>query len=171
MMNWLTKLKISMALDERRPLPRRVVRAVERSPEVRRFAENAAKLDKELKNTQPVTEPPAALHASILRAVRSDGSPAESAGEKFFSRLIPISALGLVLLLGVLSGNFLAHRPATGPVTNELPSLGVASSTLDVGGELVQAGPSAVLAPLSDEMLRLNRDLTNAQNYLLASLP
>jgi len=42
---------------------------------------------------------------------------------------------------------------------------------LEVGGEMARAAPSAVVTPLADELKNINRDLDNAAQFLLASLP
>lgn len=194
MKTWFIKLRISNAFDEGKPLPPSVQRAEANSAELRRFAENTAALDEALKNTRPAPTAPAGLHAAILRAVRSAESAgsAESSGwEKFQQRLIPVSALGLLMILCLLgTDRFYCQPPVSGtgvpPVSlhSEMApgsethgqdvratSLALASTTLETGDELLQAAPTATLAPLSDEMRRLDRDVTNAQNYLLASLP
>ena len=194
MKTWFTKWKISNALDEGKPLPPSVQRAMANSAELRRFAENTAALDETLKNTRPAPTAPSGLHAAVLRAVRSaeNAGAAEFSGwEKFRQRLIPVSALGLLMILGLLgTDRYFRPPPVSGtgvsPVSlhSEMApgsethgqdaratTLALASSTLETGDELVQTAPTAALAPLSDEMLRLNRDVINAQNYLLASLP
>ena len=174
MKTWFIKLRISNALDEGKPLPQSIKRAMANSAELRRFAENTAALDETLKNTRPAPAAPAGLHAAILRAVRSAESVerAESSGwEKFRQRLIPVSALGLLMILGLLGTDRFYRQPAVVAPPASSSSFALASTTLETGDELVQAAPTAALAPLSDEMRRLDRDVTNAQNYLLASLP
>lgn len=171
---WLTKLRISNTLDGDKPLPPSIQRALATSPELRHFAENVASLDKALKNTRPAPAAPAGLHAAILRAVCSAETTgvAETSGwEKFWQRLVPVSALGLLILLGVLGVGRFFRTPPVVPSSASSPSLALAGSTLETGDELVRTAPSAAFSPLSDEMRRLNRDLTSAQNYLLASLP
>lgn len=169
---WLTKWRISNALDERKTASPPVARELARSAELRRFAENAAAVDQALKNTRPATAAaPPWLHEGILRAVRSAEAGSASGWQKYRSRFIPAGALGLVILLGVIGDRSLFRSPSTvAPAAGRSP-LAIVSSTLETGSELMQAAPSAALSPLSDEMARLNHDLTNAQNYLLASLP
>jgi len=57
------------------------------------------------------------------------------------------------------------------PETHESKSLIAAASALEVGGQVTHTLPSAVVAPLSDELQGLNQDLDNAAQYLLASMP
>ena len=171
MKTWLTKWRISNALDKRKPLPPAVERALAESAELRRFAANAAAVDQALAKTRPEPTDPASLHAAIMRAVRSAETSEPSGWQNFWPRLIPASALTLLILLSVFGVQHFSRPPAaTSPVT-ETSSLAIASSALETGGNLVRAMPGVALSPLSDEMIRLNRDLTNAQNYLLASLP
>jgi hypothetical protein len=171
MKTWLTKWRISNALDERKPLPPAVERAMAGSAELRRFAVNAATVDQALTKTRHQPTAPASLHAAIMRAVRSSGSSDHSGWQNFWPRLIPASALTLLILLSVFGVHWFSRPPANLSPVAEASSLAMASSALEIGGNLVRAMPGEALSPLSDEMIRLNRDLTNAQNFLLASLP
>ena len=171
MKSWLTKFRISSAIDERKPLPPTFARAVAQSAELRRFVENMAVLDEALKTARPTPVASASLHAGILRAIQSAEAADTDGWEQFQSRLIPASALGLVILIGV----FGVVRPYRSLETVSLapgsPTVAVVSTALETGGEIVRTVPSITVSPLSDELARLNRDVTNAQNYLLASLP
>ena len=80
-----------------------------------------------------------------------------------------IAALIASLRVNPTAAIHFSRQPNTGHI--ESSSLAAASSALDLGGKLVREMPDAALSPLSDEMQRLNRDLTNAQQFLLASLP
>lgn len=171
MKTWLTKWRISNALDERKPLPPAVERALAESAELRRFAADAAAVDQTLTKTRPEPTAPASLHASIMRAVHSAESSEHPGWQNFWPRLIPASALALLILLSIFGVHRFSHPAAVISPVAETSSLAIASSALETGGNLVRAMPGAALSPLSDEMVRLNRDLTNAQNYLLASLP
>lgn len=171
MKTWLTKFRISNALDEPRKLPPLVEHDIARSAELKGFANGVMALDEELKNTKPVQAAPESLHAAILFAMRSAEANAKRGQTENWPKLIPVSALGAVIVMGLLAGRVVSHSPIQAAGDNGAPSLALASSTLETGGKLVQTMPGAVLSPLSDEMARLNRDLTNAQNYLLASVP
>jgi len=44
-------------------------------------------------------------------------------------------------------------------------------SALEFGGTLIREAPDVALSPLSDELQRLNRNLADTGQFLLASLP
>ena len=93
-------------------------------------------------------------------------------GHPLFSIFHPRSMVAAsIFLLGVFAAIHFSRQPDAGSGHSESSSLAAASSALDLGGKLVREMPDAALSPLSDEMQRLNRDLTNAQKFLLASLP
>ena len=171
MKTWLTKLKISNALDDRKPLPPDVERAVAESAELRRFADNSADLDRAFKKSRPAPQTSARLHATIMRAVRSAESAPAFDWQKIWPRLIPATALALLVLLGVFGASHFSRQPTVVLQPVGMSSLADASSALEMSGKLVRELPDAALSPLNDEMLRLNRDLTSVQNFLLASLP
>ena len=171
MKTWLTKFRISNALDNRKSLPPAVERAVAQSEELRRFAEIAADVDQALKNSRPVPEISASLHAAIMRAVRAAEPEPAYDWQKIWPRLIPATALALLVLLGIFGASNYSRQRAAILQPTELSSLAVASSVLETGGQLIQEMPDAALSPLSDEMQRLNRDLDGAKKFLLASLP
>ena len=171
MKTWLTKFRISNALDNRKSLPPAVESAVAQSEEVRRFAEIAADLDQALKNSRPAPQTAAPLHAAIMRAVwAAEPEPADD-WQKIWPRLIPATTLALLVLLGIFGASNFFRHPATILQPAELSSLAVASSVMETGGKLVREMPDAALSPLSEEMQRLNLDLASAQKFLLASLP
>jgi hypothetical protein len=171
MKTWLAKLKISNALDDRKPLPPAVARAVAESDELRRFADGSADLDRAFKQSRPEPQTSAALHAAIMHAVRAAEPTAAFDWQKLWPRLIPAAALALLVLLGAFEASRLARQPAAVLSLAGRKSLADASSAVEKSGKLVREFPDAALSPLNDEMLRLNRDLTGVQNFLLASLP
>ena len=171
MKTWLTKFRISNTLDTGKPWPPAVQRAVAQSEELRHFAENAAALHQALKNSQPEPAVSASLHTSIMRAVRTAEPTPVFSWQIFWPRLIPVSALVVLVFIGVFAVNNFSRHPDAGSKHVESSSLAAASSALDLGGKLVREMPDAALSPLSDEMQRLNHNLASAQKFLLASLP
>ena len=169
MRTWLTKLKISHALDQRKPLPPAAQQAIVRSTDLRQFTENVLAVDRALKKNIPAPAPEN-LHAGIMRAVRSAESAPDSGWKIWRAQLIPASALGVLLLL-VAFGMLRSARQVRVAAPDKAASLALASATLDAGRALVRTAPEAALDPLATEMRRLNRDLENAQNYLLAAIP
>jgi len=171
MKSWLTKFKISNALNERKPMPPAVAQAIARSVELRRFVENSNALDHALKVRLPKSGASAPVHASIMRAVRAAGHAPVAETQSLWPRWIPVS----VPILLVLLGGFLAIEFFQNPNNRIQPGnshgLAAASSALELGGNLVREAPAIALAPLSEEMQRLDRDLVNTKEFLLACLP
>ena len=171
MKTWLTKLRISNALDDRKPLPPALERSVAQSQELRRFVDDSAGLDRALKNSRPAPETSASLHAAIMRAVRSAECEPAFHWQTIWPRLIPAAGLTLLVVLGIFGASHFSREPAAVSPPVGRPSLADASSALETGGRLVREMPDAVLSPLNEEMRRLDRDLSDVQNFLLASLP
>ena len=171
MKTWLARWKISTALDDRKPLPPAVERAVAESEELRRFADNSADLDRALKKSQPEPETSTTLHAAIMRAVRSAEPARTFDWQKIWPRLIPAAGLTLLVVLGIFGASHFSREPTAVSPPLGRPSLADASSALETGGRLVREMPDAALSPLNEEMRRLDRDLSNVQKFLLASLP
>ena len=78
-----------------------------------------------------------------------------------------LPALAVVVLLAIW---WVARGPVR-PAVQDTQSLAAATTALDLGGEMARAVPSAVVSPLSNELERLNRDLNNTAQFVLASLP
>jgi hypothetical protein len=68
MKTWLTKFKISNALDAGKPLPERLRRKIAADAELERFVDCAESLGRSLRNAA-IAAPP--LHEGIMRGVRS----------------------------------------------------------------------------------------------------
>lgn len=167
----LTKWKISNTLDGRKPLPPAVERSVAQSEELRRFAKNSADLDRAFKKSRPEPQTSAGLHAAIMRAVRAAEPTAAFDWQALWPRLVPATVLALLVVLGIFGATHFSRERAARSQPVGPSSFADASSAVETGGKLVRELPEAALSPLNDEMLRLNRDLANAQEFLLASLP
>ncbi len=171
MMSWLSQFRLSNALDSRGPLSRELQEGVEPSDELSAFHQDATALARKLKQTAPGKEPPPGLHSEIMRAVRASGkgrmrgSPRLDASA-WMARWwgVPASAALLVLLLW-----WIPQLERQGQTT--APALHTAAEILDLSDGLTQAAPVTALAPLSEELDRLNRDLGNAAETFLASVP
>jgi hypothetical protein len=79
-------------------------------------------------------------------------------------------AAALVLTL-VLGGGWLTRRQPAPPPPTAAQALSAPAAALDWSAEMSRTVPAAVVAPLSDELERVNRDLENTADFLLASLP
>ena len=124
-------------------------------------------LDRALRETAPTLKTPPSLHSSIMRAVRAAERPAEGPRGWSFPKWLPAPAL---VALALLVTWYVRLGPVRPPAPNP-QSLAAATTALEMGGQMAQAMPSAVVAPLADELERLNRDLANTAQFLLASLP
>jgi hypothetical protein len=84
-------------------------------------------------------------------------------------RWAPASTLAGLLILSVL---WLNHRPPapTTPALNANPQ-SLTQDVLEVGEQMASTMPDALLAPLSEELQRLNRDLDQTGQFFLTSLP
>ena len=167
MKSWITRFRISAALDADQQPSAGLRRWPGASADLRAIEQEMVDLDRALKETAPKAEAPVWLHGSIMQAVRAAQSPVTAERRPNLLRWLPAPALALMLLLAT----FLAmHRPARTPEQNA-QSLAAATSALHFGNQMVQTMPSAMVAPLSDELIRLNRDLGKTAQFLLASLP
>jgi hypothetical protein len=171
MKSWLIQLKISNALNDRRPLAPAVERAITRSEEARLVAGHCSALDQTLKSQLPRPEAPASLHASIMRAVRAARYAPVAENQPRWLRWIPVSSLVLLALLGVVATVHFSRNPGARLQPADSHTLSAAVSALEAGGSLARQAPAAAISPLSDEMERLDRDLANAEQFLSASLP
>lgn len=149
----------------RRSLQRRIAA----TEELRRFEQGAIELDRALKESLPAPSVPRALHSSIMHAVRHTGVPRAARPFAVRERFAAPALAGLVLLAFCWS----LYRPLHPPIApSAQPQPLVAASTdIELSTDLARAIPAAVLSPLSDELERLNLDLDNAEQFLLASLP
>jgi hypothetical protein len=132
------------------------------------FNREMAALDCVLKRTAPRPQAPPSLHDSIMRSVRAAERPAaDGRREWIFLRWLPVP-VAMVITLAVIWPQ--AQDTVRLPSKSAQP-LAVANTALRVGGEMARAVPSAVVAPLTDELQKLNQDLNNTAQFLLASLP
>ncbi len=167
MKSWLAKMRISAALDSGRQPPAWLQRWVRRSRELRRFEQAMMTLDQALKQTVPKPEAPASLHHSIMQAVPGTSRLAATEPRLTFLHWAPLPALVLIMLLGAW---WFLHRPPTQPAPSA-QTLAAAATALELGGQIPETVPPVVVAPLSDELERLHRDLDSTAQFLLASLP
>jgi hypothetical protein len=167
MKSWFARLKISTALDDSRKPSGSLPVKVSHSEELRGFEQEMAALDRALKDSSPKVQVPASLHRSIMRGVAAARRPAGAQPWLAFLRWLAVPAAAVVALLVVWQ----ASRGPVQPAAPAMESLAAAARTLEMGDRMAQKVPSVMVAPLSDELERLNRDLDNTAEFLLASLP
>ena len=164
---WFTKARISATLDAGKKPSAWLRRSISGSDELRSFEQEMTALDRALKHTVPRPETPPSLHRSIMQAVRAANRPAPARRQLAVLRWLPAPALAVLVLLAIW---WVTRGPVRPPV-QDTQSLAAATTALDLGSQMAQAVPSAVVAPLSNELEQLNRDLNNTAEFLLASLP
>jgi hypothetical protein len=159
-----SQYRISAALDAAQPLSPRLQQKVANNDELRRYAQSLSALDRDLRKSVPQAEPSPALHTSIMCAVRRSARPAVAVRHPSVLRWLPAPALA-----ALLCAFWVWHRAsAPAPSRSALES---ASMALAASGEIVQAAPGTAMGPLTEEWQRLNKDLDNTAQFLLATLP
>ena len=166
MKSWIAKLRISMALDADQPSSARRHRKPSASAELRGIEQEMMALDRALKETAPRAEAPASLHQSIMQAVRAANRPAAAPRQPSVLRWVPVPVFAVMVVLGVV---WMLQSPVRTVQTGQ--PLAASTTALQLGNQMVRTMPTAVVAPLSDEWERLNRDLDKTAQFLLASLP
>lgn len=160
---WLTKYRIASALDAGKPLSPGLRQKIDSSPEIRSFFESASALRQKLKSP-PRGSDPAALHTSIMRAIKTAARPAEP-----LRRAPRLAWLPVPLAAGVIAvAIWLSVREPVSAPDNVLEKAAVA---LHTGQELAQRLPSTVTAPLDQELLQLDTDIAQTTEFLMASVP
>jgi ferric-dicitrate binding protein FerR (iron transport regulator) len=161
MKSWLAKFRISTALDAGEPLPKSLRRAIAADPELERFTRRTESLGRSLRRP-PLAD--ASMHDSIMRAVRAaarEQQPRRVPGVAWLAVSASVAALVVVCLwIGI-------HRSAQ-PGGQ---SLNGAAMVLEMGERMPDTMPALVMAPLSDEWARVDHDLQNTKQVLLASFP
>jgi hypothetical protein len=161
MKSWLAKFRISAALDAGKPMSESLRQKVTADPELERFARRAEVLGQALRNA-PLVE--ASQHDSIMRAVRATArreQPRRAPALSWLAASVAVAALTLVCLWTAF------HRPAK-PAR---PSLDGAVMVLEMSERMPGTMPKMMMAPLSDEWARVDRDLQDTTQVLLASFP
>ena len=156
MKSWLTKFKISAALDGGKPLSNRLRKVIANTEELHRFEQSALNLESALRASRPAAEAPTFIHDSIMRAVEAASYHAPTPRR---ISLPWLTAPGAAILL--LGGWWLLHRPLPGPshaIANSQP-LAVVATALEAGNEMTRSLPVAVVTPLSEELDRVSLDL------------
>jgi hypothetical protein len=133
-------------------------------------------LDHALLNSRPEIRMPSGLHSAIMdeiRASRIVQRPPQRDRSSWLMALrwLPASAVASLALLALW---WTVHHgssvPSPQPSPNQDPVLALGSA-LNIGYYAPRTLTPAVVAPLSDELGRVNLDLENTARFLIASLP
>ena len=170
MTSWLIKFRISAALDASAPSSARFRRKIANSAEARDFESETTALGRALKKPSPAAPMPPTLHSSIMKAVRASGRPDPARPRQAALHWLPAPALAASVLLGVW---WTINRSGTlsPPNGGSQPTLAAAPTVVEAGDQMTRALPSAVIAPMTDELDRMSRDLDSTAQFLLASVP
>ena len=164
---WFARMRISVALKAGARPSESLRRTISSSEKPGDLEQEMTALDRALKETAPKLQAPPSLHRSIMLAVQAVERPAETPRGWSFLKWLPAPAL---VMLALLVAWYAQRGPVRPPAPNP-QSLAAATTALEMGGQMAQAMPSAVVAPLVAELERLSRDLDNTAQFLLASLP
>ncbi len=163
MISWLTKYRISSALDANRPLSTKLQRKIERSLEARGFFESATVLGQKLKRP-PAVAGISDLHGSIMHSVRAAAHRAQHVHRGLRLTWLPIPLAAAALALGVWA----LIPPPAAPRDKVLDN---APAALRAGQEFAFQLPTVVTAPLYQEFEQLDTDIRETARFLMASLP
>ena len=158
---FLTKLRISSALDSGKPLPESLRRKIAADPELERFVRQSQILERNAPEPPP-SDP--ALHDSIMLAVRATARRWQRKHAPALSWLAPAATLAALALAGawvLQSRNALrAKVPMDGPI-----------ALLEMGKGMSATVPSMVMAPLTNEWARVSHDVEDTKQIVLGSFP
>jgi len=162
MKSWFSKWKISAALDSRQPLPESLRRKIDADPELQRFTQRAQALGETLRSLPPSGPP---LHDSIMRAVRSTARRDQP-------RRAPVlwwaTASGAVAAVAVFC---ILHFTILRPKNLARQALDGSETVREIIENMPATVPSLAMSPLSNEWVRVDHDLQDTAQVLLASLP
>jgi hypothetical protein len=116
-----------------------------------------------LRQAPSLPKPGAGLHDSIMRAVHAS-APAAPRVSRAFVWWVPVAAAASLAALAVW-WQFRAPAPSAPPMPNEIAS--APGDALDLGAQ----APALLMAPLSNELARVDHDLHHATEAMLASFP
>jgi hypothetical protein len=165
MKSWLAKFRISTALDSGEPLPAKLRQKIAADAELQHFVRRADALGRALRHQPPPSATP--LHDSIMRAVRESARRGQPRRAPVSYWLTASAASAAVMAMGAVCLWLALHRAAPGGA----PSLDGPAMVLEMSEQMPSTVPLAMLAPLSDEWARVNRDLQHTTEVLLASFP
>jgi hypothetical protein len=161
MKSWLAKFRISSALDSPKPLRESLQRKINGSRELGQFVAQATSAGEALRKNIPKSAPPPALHSAIMSSLRAAEFIPYSGW-----RMAGLAAPAAVAMLLTATVWWNWPRPQHAPT----PSIST-STALEFGSRMPETLPAAVVAPLSEELEKVNLDINRAAQFLVASLP
>jgi hypothetical protein len=130
-----------------------------------KFIRGLEDVDRALRHPPSAPPPDPALHDSIMRAVRAAARAEQPQRKPIFAWVV---SAGVALSLAALAAGLLL-RPAATPKSVMAPNdlAEAPGAALDLGERM----PGMFMAPLSNELVRVDHDLHNTTQVLLASFP
>lgn len=169
MNSWLTRFRISAARDEGRPLPESLRQKINRSADLREFEEKTSALENALRTSRPEETTSPFLTASIMRAVRESSKPAAKPLAWITTLRATVGATALLVL--ALFGFWWSNRGPVAKPAQVASTLSLPDTPAQLSDTVTRTLPLATVAPLNDELARVNLDLTNTAQFLLANVP
>lgn len=168
MINLAAKLMISRALDEGKPPPAWVVRRLEGSVELRRFAGSAARLDRAFQATPaPLEEPPPFLATRVRAAIENADEGVWTPRPWSLRPLAGAFASGLALA-GILLAFRMIHAPEAPPRPRHAgPSIADLWLLPDSPGSIA----AALERPIRTEARALLDETRRVAEVVMARLP
>jgi hypothetical protein len=170
MKSWLPKMKLFGLADRRKSAG---------YPRFSQSAPHPKPLEHALESATPRVEIPPALHLSIMQAVRDaavsatpEHSETLAAGERaprlarIFLWWLGVPSTALLIVLAVWVNAYIRSQE-----NSSEPKMNPAAIAFQAREKITDAVPALTLAPLTDELERLDQDLESAQQLLAASLP
>jgi hypothetical protein len=158
---WLTKFRISAGLDSGRPLSESLRKKIAADPELEHFTRRAETLGPLLRTPSPADS---SLHDGIMRAVRA-------AARRSKPQAAPVPAWLAAFAIGaaVVVISLLLVRPRAVPPRQS--ALDGPLLVLEMSEKMPAAMPSAMMAPLTNEWAKVNRDVQNTSEIVAAAFP
>ena len=161
MKSWLAKFRISIALDADKPLPESLRQKIAANPELKRFARRTQSLGAVLRGVPPSDACTARFHHARHQVRGGARQPRRAPASSWLAASAAVAALTAMCLW------LASHRQTPpGPRSLDGPAM-----VLEMSENLPGAMPSIVMAPLSNEWARVDRDVQATTQVLLASLP
>jgi hypothetical protein len=158
----LTQLKVWFGLDHGKAS---LVNDREKL-ESKEFRHQATELDRLLKAAPPPFQAPEGLHEHIMARVRASSRPAPAVGSRSWQwGFGAATTMVIIVAIGWVAHTQLDERDSLSNPVTVAPSLSSADFV-----PAVQLA-STVLAPLTEEMDRVNQDVVGVADRLLASFP
>jgi hypothetical protein len=157
---FLTKLRISSALDSGKPLSESLRQKIAAEPELRHFVRQSKAFAADL----PPPANDSALHNDIMRAVRAAAREEQSRPAPIFAWLTATATVAGIVVISLWIG-----RPVP-PLTAQIP-MDAPQAVLEMSQKAQSTVPDAMIAPLTNEWAKVNRDVQNTGAILAASFP